>query len=66
MINRILIKLGLRKPEWKCQILVPQGPRLTEEQMKKFDGIGWKFYNSHGIISTGNVDVERSKEHEQT
>ncbi len=71
LINRLLVKLGLREPPsfrelYKGPIHIPEGPSLTDEEMAKFDTIGWKFYNSYGIIGTGTVRVERSEEHEQT
>ena len=71
LINRLLVKLGLREPPtfrelYKGPIHIPEGPSLTDEEMEKFDTIGWKFSSGYGTISTGNVQVERSEEHEQT
>ena len=62
LINRILVRLGLREPPLK--ILIPKF--IVDEAMEKFNTIGWKWYGGYGVIGTGNVKVERSKEHEQT
>ena len=63
LINRLLVKLGLRErpPIYAndlIKIYVPEGLGLDDEEMAKFDGIGWKFYNSYGVISTGTVRGE--------
>ena len=57
LINRILIKLGLREPPrmWKCQILIPES--YEDETMEKFDTIGWKFYNDTGRMNNKDFVV---------
>ncbi len=68
LINRILVRLGLREPS----PIEPANLILRIEDWQdgsleeKFSDIGWKFYGGYGIIGTGTVGVERSKEHEQT
>ena len=60
IIDWILVKLGLREPPsfrelYKGPIHIPEGPSMTDEEMAKFDGIGWKWYGGYGRISTGTV-----------
>ncbi len=52
LIKRILVKLGLWMPKYEPSTWI--------------GNVGWKWYGGHGIIGTGTVNVERSKEHEQT
>ncbi len=56
LIDRLLVKLGLRKPppiyaNDMVHIYIPEGLGLADEEMAKFDGIGWKFYGGYGRIS---------------
>ncbi|KKK55156.1 hypothetical protein LCGC14_3077420 [marine sediment metagenome] len=68
LIKRILFKLGL----WMPKSIEPANLILRIENWEdgsdeeQFSKVGWKFYGGYDVIGTGTVDVERSKEHEQT
>ncbi len=62
LINRILVKLGLRKPppiyaNDMVQIYVPEGLGLADEEMKQFETIGWKFYGGYGRMNNQDFIV---------
>ena len=54
LINRLLVKLGLREPPtfrelYKGPILIPE--TYPDEQMEKFKKIGWKFTSHYGRLT---------------
>ncbi len=66
LINRLLVKLGLREP-----LLHPKPWRGAKPG--EYENIGWTWTSGYGRIYTDDLvtrgatnNVERSKEHEQT
>lgn len=57
LINRLLVKLGLRKPIEPANLILRIEDWQDGSLEEKFSDIGWKFYGGYGRMNNQDIIV---------